>query len=651
MNANLNQVIAVPLLPLRQEWRSAERARELTAARAMHGRDPDNYWAWAAGQQRWMRPWHTVRTGTLLDFRYFEGGLINIADNCVDRWAERPATTARPAVIWEGEPGETRTVTYAELATEVSSLAAGLLSLGVRRGDVVAIYMPNLVEVVAAIHACHRIGAIYTVLFSGFGVEAVASRLRAAGAKAVIVADASYRRGKRVELLANLRSACHGLEPRPLVVVVDRTGRGEPLHDNEVSYAGLVRDHPEGTPAVGLDPNDAAFLIFTSGTESTPKGVVHSVAGFLIGAWANVHWQVGFDDGDVHWVAADVGWLSFPIHAAVGGLANGMTVACYEGALDTPTTARFYEFCERHRVTKLLAAPTVLRMLRKFGDELTVAHPLPELRLVTVQGEPLDPETFEWASTHLAGGVPVTSAYGQTETGSAWCYPVAGVDELKAGSVGTPAPGHVGKIVDDDGNPVPAGVKGNLILTRPFPTLARTVWRDHQRYLASCFSRFPGSFCTNDEAVLDDDGHIWVLGRSDDVINVAAHRISTVEIEAVVARHAKVAEAAVVGIPDQTKGTLPVAVITLISDDTDGDEVEAEIKDLVEHEIGGYARLARVYVSKALPKTRSGKVMRRLLRDVIVDGRPRGDTSALEDSSALDAVTSAVAPTITRQAT
>lgn len=650
MSASLDQLISAPMLPLGEQWRSTERACEVAAARALHERDPDEYWAWAARQQRWIRPWRTVRTGNLQDVRYFEGGLINVADNCVDRWAENSVTAQRPAVIWEGEPGETRTVTYAELSKEVSSLAAGLLDLGVKQGDVVAIYMPNLVEVVAAIHACNRIGAIYTVLFSGFGVEAVASRLRAAGAKAVVVADASYRRGKRVELLANLRKACDGLEPRPSLVVFNRTGSENPLQNNEFPYAELVDTHPDGTPAVPLDPNDPAFLIFTSGTESTPKGVVHSVAGFMIGAWANVHWQVGFDEGDVHFVAADVGWLSFPIHAAVGALANGMTVACYEGALDTPTTARFYEICERHRVTTVLAAPTVLRMLRKFGDELAVKHPLSGLRLVTVQGEPLDPETFEWASTHLAGGVPVTSAYGQTEAGSAYCYPVAGVDELKAGSVGRPVPGHAAKIVDDDGNPVPAGVKGNLVLTGPFPTLARTVWQDHQRYLDSCFGRFPGRFCTNDEAVRDHDGHIWVLGRSDDVINVAAHRISTVEIEAVVASHAKVAEAAVVGIPEATKGTVPVAVITLVSD-VDGDGIETEVSRMVEHVIGGYARPARVYVSEALPKTRSGKVMRRLLRDVIVDGRPRGDTSALEDSSALEAVARVIATQNIGQAT
>ncbi len=285
--------------------------------------------------------------------------------------------------------------------------------------------------------------------------------------------------------------------------MVDRTGRGVPLQDGEISYADALQLAPEGTPAVPLEANDPAFLIFTSGTEAKPKGVVHSVAGFLLGTWANVLWQVGPEDGDVYWVAADVGWLTFPIQAVVGGLANGMTVVCFEGAMDTPTNARFYEICEKHHVTKVLGAPTLLRMLRKYGDDLAAAHPLPDLKLVTVQGEPLDGDTFSWATTHLGGGVPVVNAYGQTETGSTWAYSVTGVEALKPGSTGTAVPGHVYEILDDNGQPVPPGTKGNLVLTQPFPTLARTVWDDPERYKTAYFSRFPGLYGTNDEAVLD----------------------------------------------------------------------------------------------------------------------------------------------------
>lgn len=635
MDDSLAALIAAPLIPLRPDQRSARYADEIAHARALHAADPDDYWVWVAEQHRWLRRWDTVRTGELGDFRYFDGGLINVADNCVDRWAEtRPDT---PAVVWEGEPGDSRTVTYGELADEVSRLGAGLQALGVGRGDVVAIYMPNLVEAFTAIHACNRIGAIYTVLFSGFGRDAVASRLASARAKVVVVADAIYRRGKPVPLLDTLRSARPDAPSLEHTVVVDRTGNGIPLQDGETSYAALVEAHPEGSELVALDPNEPAFLIFTSGTESRPKGVVHSVGGFLLGTWANAHWQTAITDDDVYWVAADVGWLTFPIQAVIGGLANGATIACYEGALDTPTPARFYEVCEKHAVTKVLCAPTVLRMLRKFGDDLAHAHPLPRLALVTVQGEPLDGETFAWSTDTL--GVPVVNAYGQTETGSTWTYPVAGVDDLKAGSTGTTLPGHACTVVDDDGRPVPDGTKGNLVMTRPFPTLARTVWDDHDRYLSTYFERFPGCYATNDEAVVDADGHLWVLGRADDVINVAAHRLSTMEIEAVVGSHPRVVEAAVVGVPDATKGTVPVAFVT-VTGSPEG--VADEVIRLVGDTIGGIARPDRVIVTGAMPKTRTGKTMRRLMREVLLYGEARSDTSALEDPSSLDTLATAV---------
>ena len=366
---------------------------------------------------------------------------------------------------------------------------------------------------------------------------------------------------------------------------------------------------------------------------------MHSVGGFLLGTWANVHWQAGPVEGDVYWVAADVGWLTFPIQAVIGGLAHGSTIACYEGALDTPGPSRFYDVCAKHGVTQVLCAPTVLRMLRKFGDDLAAEHPLPRLALITVQGEPLDGETFTWATETY--GVPIVNAYGQTETGSTWTYPVTGVDDLKAGSAGTPVPGHAFAVVDEEGKEVPAGVKGNLVMTRPFPTLARTVWDDHERYLSTYFGRFPGRYATNDEAVVDADGHLWVLGRADDVINVAAHRLSTMEIEAVVTTHPRVVEAAVVGIPDATKGTVPVAFVTVTGGSAA--EVPDEVRALVADTIGGIARPDRVIVTAAMPKTRTGKIMRRLMREVLLHGEARSDTSALEDPGSLDTLSAAVA--------
>lgn len=641
MADNLSQLLATPLQPLPGQWRSAAQAHLLRTARARHAESPDSYWTWVAEQQRWMRRWDAVRTGQLGDFQYFTGGQMNVADNCVDRWAQDPATAGKTAIIAEGEPGDVRTVTYAELATEVSRLAGGLAALGVAKGDVVAIYMPNAVEAFTAVHACNRIGAIYTILFSGFGPDAVRSRLEAARAKAVIVLDASYRRTRLIPLLDTLRAARAQVSTVEHTIVVDRTGRGVPLEDGEISYADALDLAPDGIPAVPLEANEPAFLIFTSGTEAKPKGVVHSVAGFLLGTWANVRWQVGPEDGDVYWVAADVGWLTFPIQAVVGGLAHGMTVVCFEGAMDTPTNARFYEICDKHHVTKVLGAPTLLRMLRKYGDDLAASHPLPALKLITVQGEPLDGETFTWATGHLGGGVPVINAYGQTETGSTWVYPVAGVEALKPGSTGTAVPGHVFEILDDDGKPVPPGTKGHLVLTQPFPTLARTVWDDPERYQRAYFSRFPGYYGTNDEAVLDHDGHLWVLGRADDVINVAAHRISTLEIEAIATAHPQVAEAAVVGVHDDTKGTVPVAFLTLL-DGAEPGQVKQEVSDQVASQLGGYARPGAVYLTSALPKTRTGKTMRRLLRDVVEYGEPQGDTSAMEDLAGLKAAQQAV---------
>ncbi len=641
MTDNLTQLLATPLQLLRADWRSETQQETLRAARTLHEQSPDAYWAWAAEQQRWTNPWSAVRTGELGDFTYFDGGTMNVADNCVDRWAENPATADKPAIVWEGEPGDARTVTYSELADEVRRLSGALAELGVTKGDVVAIYMPNCVEAFTAIHACNRIGAIYTVLFSGFGPDAVTSRLEAARAKVVVVLDAAYRRGKLTPLLDTLRLARQKVDTVEHTIVVDRTGRGVPLEIGEVAYADALTMAPDGAPVLALEANDAAFLIFTSGTEAKPKGVVHSVAGFLIGTWANVLWQVNPQPADVYWVAADVGWLTFPIQAVVGGLAHGMTIVCFEGAMDTPSNARFYEICEKHQVTTVLGAPTLLRMLRKYGDELAAEHPLPELDLVTVQGEPLDGDTFGWATDHLGGGVPVVNAYGQTETGSTWALPVAGVEALKPGSTGTAVPGHMYEILDDDGRPVPAGTKGNLVLTQPFPTLARTVWDDPERYHDAYFSRFPGCYGTNDEAVVDGDGHLWVLGRADDVINVAAHRISTLEIEAIATAHPQVAEAAVVGIADETKGMVPIAFLTLL-DGADTGEVIQEVSDSVASQLGGYARLSQVYLTSALPKTRTGKTMRRLLRDVVEHGAPQGDTSAMDDVAGLKAVQAAV---------
>jgi acetyl-CoA synthetase len=623
--------------PLPPRWQIPAQAELLAQARAAEAAGPDGYWDWAGSRLRWQRPWDTLREGGFGDLRYYAGGLLNVADNCIDRHAE--AAPDREALIWEGEPGDVRRLTYSALRDEVCRAANALRALGVGRGDVVAIHLPNLPEAFIAIHACNRIGAIYTVLFSGFAPDAIRLRLQAARATVVVTADAAYRRGRAVPLLNNLRTARAGAEALRHTIVVDRTGSGVELQPGETDWAGLLAAQSADCPCEPMEANDPAFLIFTSGTESKPKGVVHSTAGFLVGAWANVQWQIGPEPDDVYWCAADVGWLTFPIQTVIGGLAQGMTLFCYEGALDFPDRLRLLATATRHGVTKILAAPTSLRMLRAAGDELVRANRPPRLRLMTCQGEPLDPETCEWTEATL--DAPVVNAYGQTETGSTWTYPVAGVDACKPGSCGTPVPGHACTVVDDAGYPVPPGTRGNLVMTAPFPTLARTIWDDPARYIATYFKRFPGAYATSDESVRDADGQIWVLGRADDVINVAAHRISTMEIEGAAATAAGVAEAAVVGVHDAVRGTVPVAFVTLRAGAAP-DQVRADVAAAVERAIGGIARLGRVYVPQALPKTRAGKVMRRLLREAAETGAVKGDLTGLEDPAALQAVLDAV---------
>ncbi|MDB5395295.1 MAG: AMP-binding enzyme family protein [Rhodospirillales bacterium] len=631
-----------PVIPLAPEFRSRAQEARLAEARQIEADGPDAYWAWVAKHFRWSRPWDRLREGGFGDLRYFSGGTINVADNCVDRHAENPVTAGRTAIIWEGEDGEVRTLTYLELQDAVAQLANGLKSQGIGKGDVVAIYLPNLPEAFAAIHACNRIGAIYTVLFAGFSPDAVALRLQTAHAKLVITADGSLRRGRVIPLLGNLRQARLNTPSVLSVLVIDRTGVRPALQDGEVAYETLVAAQSTDCPCLPLEANEPSFLIFTSGTEAKPKGLVHSVAGFLLGTWANVQWQINPEENDVYWCAADVGWLTFPIQAVIGGLAHGMTMLCYEGALDTPSHSRFYEIMERHGVTKLLAAPTLARMLRGTGDALATRHPLPCLRLISLQGEPLDIDTFHWTARHIGSGVPIINAYGQSETGSTWTYPIAGVDDIKAGSCGRTVPGHGYEILDDNGGPVTPGTPGNLVLTHPFPTLARTIWDDHPRYVKGYFATFPGRYQSSDRAILDPDGHLWVVGRSDDVINVAAHRISTMEIESAVTAQIGVAEAAVVGINDGVKGTVPVAFVVLMAG-ADRMQVETAVTAAVDAAIGGIAHLQRVYVTRSIPKTRAGKIMRRLLREAVQQGQILSDTTGLDDPESLDAILAAVA--------
>lgn len=596
--------------------------------------DVGGYWAGVAGELEWLEGWPASPplTGDLArGFSFFPGARANVSANCIDRHARRDP--ARPAVHWIGEDGEQRSWTYADLLEHTATFAQALHDLGVRKGEVVAVFLPNLLETFAAVHACFRIGAIYNIVFSGFSAQALADRIVDTGARVVVTADESYRRGRRVPLKATLDSVLHLLTSVEHVVVVRRTGNADvPMTPGRDVYWDelLARTNGRAEP-VALEANEPGFVIYTSGTTAKPKGLVHAGIGFLVGAYHNVRYALDLGPEDVYWCTADVGWLTFPIFELVGATACGATMLAYEGAVDHPDVDRFYRTVEQWGLTKIFTAPTLLRMLAHEGAERPARHDLSSLRLISLVGEPLDAKTWHWVHEHVGGGsLELNNTYGQSETGSAWTSSIVGATPAKPGSCGLPLPGHAYAILDDDGRPVPRGAVGRLVLTQPFPSLCRDVWRDPGRYRAQYFTEFGADrYDTSDAALEDDDGHIWVVGRVDGVINVAAHRLSTMEMESALIAVPGVAEAAVIGVDDETKGQVPVAFVT-ISAEGERPEEEALTQSLVSA-IGPIARPRHVYVLSAMPKTRSGKIVRRLLRELVMTGDVHGDVTGLED--------------------
>ncbi len=594
------------------------------------------YWAGVAGQMEWSTPWTSVLEGALPEVRWFKDGMTNVSVNCIDRHArKRPDQVA---LIGLTEEGGERRWTYRELLDTTARMATALRDLGVDKGDVVAIFLPNLLETVAAVHACFRIGAVYNIVFSGFSPKALLDRLQDTGAKLVITADESVRRGRALPLKAKLDEILDQVPSVEHVVVIRRTGGDvhmEPGRD--VTWDELLEKTPQGTDPIPVEANDPGFIIYTSGTTAKPKGLVHSGVGFLIGSAHNVQYALDLAPDDVYWCTADVGWLTFPIFELVGGLAFGATYILYDGALDFPDAGRFYDILSRYRVNKVFTAPTVLRSLARHGERLLEPYDIASLERIALVGEPLDAHTWQWVFEKLGRSqVEINNTYGQSETGSAWTSSIVGATPAKPGSCGLPLPGHAYAIVDDDGNAVPPGEVGQLAITAPFPTLARTIWRDPQRYRDVYFSipQHPDWYSTHDAAVVDEDGHIWVLGRIDDVINVAAHRLSTMEMESAVLEVPEVAEAAVIGLPDAVKGEVPVAIVTTRSA-VSKDALEQAVRQAVVEQIGAIARPEAVFPVENLPKTRSGKIVRRLLKDLLT-GRPEGDVSGVENVEILE---------------
>jgi len=594
---------------------------------------PEAYWLEIAQELVWDRAPTTALEGRLGDFRYFPGAMGNVSVNCLDRW---PAD--RIALRYEREDGLKETWSFGALTEAVARFAAALEDLGVSKGDRVAVYASNVPESFIAIHACYRIGAIYSVIFAGFSASAVRDRIEDALPKVIVCTDATLRRGRTVPIKATLDEALNGL-PTPHIVVARRVDRAYPLRDGEHDFGELLARTTRRAAPVSLEANDAGFIIYTSGTTSKPKGLVHAGIGFLVGTYANVKWSLNLGADDVYWCTADVGWLTFPIFALVGGLAHGATHVIYEGSLDTPTPARAYQLMADYGVNKLFTAPTALRMLRRAGDDPLQCHDTSKLELVSLVGEPLDPDTWFWTRDKLGrGAIFVNNTYGQTETGTAWSSSMVGLTPTRPGSCGHVLPGYAPHVLREDGTEAAIGEVGALTLAAPFPCLARSVWGDHARYMKTYLTTFPGHYLSSDAALFDADGQLWVTGRMDDVINVAGHRLGTMEMEAALLTHAAVSEAAVVTQPDEIKGMAPVAFVVPRAGYADSTELQSALCHAIVDAVGAIARPARVIVVSTVPRTRSGKIMRRVLRDLIISGHASGDLTSLENPEAIEVV-------------
>jgi len=613
--------------------------------------DPPEFWAeQARALLHWDTDFHTTLEWDLPDAKWFVGGQLNVSYNCLDRHVAA-GLGERVALHWEGEPGDTRTITYAELLADVQLFANALRDLGVGLGDRVVIYMPMIPETVVAMLACTRIGAAHSLVFGGFSPDSLIDRINDAGAVVAITADAGYRRGAPSPLKANLDVAAAACPTLRSVVVVDRCGTDVTMTDGRDHWWGdlMAAANPECAP-VPVDSEQLLYLLYTSGTTAKPKGIMHTTGGYLTQvAWTH---KAVFDlnaDTDVYWCAADVGWVTGHSYIVYGPLANGATSVMYEGTPDTPRKSertgdpstwpkdRFWDIVERYGVTQLYTAPTAIRTFMKWGDQEPARHDLSSLRVLGSVGEPINPEAWMWYHRHIgAERCPIVDTWWQTETGAQMITPLPGITATKPGSACAALPGISVGLVDDAGAPVDVG-GGYLTINEPWPAMLRGIWGDPERYADTYWSRFPGRYFAGDGAKIDHDGYIWLLGRVDDVMNVSGHRISTAEVESALVDHHSVAEAAVVGATDPTTGQAIVGYVIVRAGVDPTDELREEIRRHVAIKLGAIARPRAVIIVPDLPKTRSGKIMRRLLRDV-VEHRTLGDTTTLADETVVEAI-------------
>ncbi|MDP9453219.1 MAG: acetate--CoA ligase [Actinomycetota bacterium] len=601
--------------------------------------DYEGFWARQAGDLlTWHREWDTILEWELPYARWFVGGRLNAAENCVDRHVAA-GQGDKVAFHWEGEPGDTRTLTYADLQIEVCRFANVLKGLGVTKGDRVAIYLPMIPELPVAMLACARLGAPHSVVFGGFSSESLAGRIDDAEAKVLVTADGGWRRGKAVPLKDNADVALATTPSIEHVVVVRRTGEDVAMTEGRDQwYHDLVEGASADCPAEPMDAEDLLYLLYTSGTTARPKGIMHTTGGYLTQV-AFTHKYV-FDlhaHTDVYWCAADIGWVTGHSYIVYGPLVNGATSVMYEGSPDHPGRDRWWDIIERYKVSILYTAPTAVRTFMKWGTAEPAAHDLSSLRVLGSVGEPINPEAWMWYRQHIGGGTcPVVDTWWQTETGAIMISPLPGATTTKPGSATFPLPGVAAEVVDDAGQTVTRG-GGYLTLTRPWPSMLRGIYGDPERYQETYWSRFEGRYFAGDGARIDDDGYFWLLGRVDDVMNVSGHRVSTAEVESALVDHPGVAESAVVGAKDEVSGQAIVAFVTLKGEQEASDGLGQELRRHVATKIGPTARPKTVIFTDDLPKTRSGKIMRRLLRDV-AEGRDLGDTTTLADPAVVEEI-------------
>src|ERR1700682_5531034 len=599
-------------------------------------RDFVAYWEDEARRLRWFKPWDKALEWNLPDARWFVGGELNISYNCLDRHVEA-GKGSRVAYHWEGEPGDKRAITYQELLDEVCRCANALKELGIRRGDRVAIYMPMIPELPIAMLACTRSGAAHTVVFGGFSAEALRGRIQDAEAKVLVTADGGNRRGAPAALKPACDEAVLECPSLQKMLGVRRTGQETAMQDGrDVWWDDIAARQEANCEPEQMDAEDLLYILYTSGTTAKPKGIVHTTGGYLTGV-SSTHRKV-FDikPTDVYWCAADVGWVTGHSYIVYGPLCNGATSVMYEGTPDTPAKDRWWDIVERYKVNILYCAPTAIRTFMKWGDEYPDGHDLSSIRLLGTVGEPINPEAWLWYRRHIGGDrVPVVDTWWQTETGAIMISPLPGVSTLKPGSASRPLPGVSAKVVDDEGKEVPRGGGGYLVIDQPWPSMLRGIYGDHDRYVDTYWSRYPGMYFVGDGCRIDEDGDFWLLGRVDDVMNVSGHRISTIEVESALVEHVSVAEAAVVGMADDTTGQAIVAYVILREGQPPSKGHGQDLREHVAKVIGPIAKPKTIHFTPELPKTRSGKIMRRLLRDV-AEKRALGDTTTLQDPTVVE---------------